>query len=328
MPVRQESPDQPDVLALIAALDAYQASLYPPEAVYALELAALLAPQVVFVVARSADGTAVGCGAVVVGTDADGRTSGELKRMFVDPAHRGQGVAGQILQLLQARAADHGCHQLLLETGPLQPAALAFYAGQGFVRRGPFGSYPDHPLSVFMAKPLAPLPWVLQTPRLGLRRYRLSDLPAVRAVFADPEAARFYPAMHSDEACTRWIQWNLDNYARDGHGLWALELLADGRFAGDAGITWQTVEGARILEIGWHIHPALRGQGLATEAGRACLRHGIDVLQAPLLGSIVDPANAASIQVAQRVHAQCRPYQGRNGPMLLFSTTQAPDRPV
>jgi putative acetyltransferase len=149
MPVTLESPDQPEVIALIAELDAYQDTLYPPEARYALDLAALKQPNVAFAVARDAARRAVGCAAVVVDGD-----QGELKRMYLQPAARGQGLAEQLLQLLETAAAGLGGRQLCLETGPYQAAALAFYARQGFVRRGPFGSYPDHPLSVFMGKPL------------------------------------------------------------------------------------------------------------------------------------------------------------------------------
>ena len=38
--VRLESPGQPDVVQLIAELDAYQDTLYPPESRQALDLAA------------------------------------------------------------------------------------------------------------------------------------------------------------------------------------------------------------------------------------------------------------------------------------------------
>ena len=57
-----ESPDQPAIIALIADLDAYQLTLYPPESVYALDLQTLLQPHVRFAVARSsghAEGTAL-----------------------------------------------------------------------------------------------------------------------------------------------------------------------------------------------------------------------------------------------------------------------------
>lgn len=149
MPVAIESPDQREVLALIAELDAYQDTLYPPEARYALDLASLMQPNVAFAVARDAQGRAVACGAVVM---ADG--AGELKCMYVQPASRGQGVADEVLACLEAAARAGGCSSLRLETGPYQAAALSFYARHGFTRCGPFGDYPDHPLSVFMHKAL------------------------------------------------------------------------------------------------------------------------------------------------------------------------------
>jgi putative acetyltransferase len=149
--VAKENPDQPEVIALIAELDAYQDTLYPAEARYALDLASLKKPNVVFVVARDAGNVAVGCGAVVI---TEGL--GELKRMYVRSECRGQGVAQRVLNELEESAAQMKCREILLETGPYQPEALGFYRKQGYVRRGPFGEYPDHPLSVFMGKALAP----------------------------------------------------------------------------------------------------------------------------------------------------------------------------
>jgi putative acetyltransferase len=149
MRVTIETPDQPDVIALIADLDAYQDTLYPPEARYALDLSSLKKPNVAFAVARVSSNVAVGCGAVVVS-----EKSGELKRMYVRPENRGQGTAREILKVLEQRAASMGCQALYLETGPYQSQALAFYENQGYRRTGPFGSYPDHPLSVFMCKNL------------------------------------------------------------------------------------------------------------------------------------------------------------------------------
>ncbi len=163
--------------------------------------------------------------------------------------------------------------------------------------------------------------YILQTERLGMRRYAISDLEALRAVFSDPYAAKFYPAMGQNDALERWIEWNLNNYAEHGFGLWALELLGNGLFIGDAGITYQTVEGERVLEIGWHIDPKFRSMGYASEAGLACLKFGFDNLRASEIGSIVDPANSASLKVASRVHEQRRSFQGKAGTMLFFSTT-------
>lgn len=144
-----ESPNQPEVVALIAELDAYQDSLYPAEARYALDLASLLQPNVIFVVARDAAAAAVGCGAIVLG-----ESHGEIKRMYVRPAARSTGIASRIIQTLESAAYGRGCRTLMLETGPYQPQALAFYARQGYSRCGAFDAYPEHPLSVFMSKAL------------------------------------------------------------------------------------------------------------------------------------------------------------------------------
>ena len=56
MLITLESPDQPDVMALIAELDAYQDTLYPPESRHVFDLAGLKQPNVLFAVARDAVG--------------------------------------------------------------------------------------------------------------------------------------------------------------------------------------------------------------------------------------------------------------------------------
>lgn len=145
----QESPDQPEAIALIADLDAYQDTLYPAEARYSLDLASLTKPNVIFMVARDGAGVADGCGAVVTNDRV-----GELKRMYVRPQNRSQVVARSLLVELEAESLRAGYQELLLETGPYQPEALAFYEKQGYKRCGPFAAYADHPLSVFMAKQL------------------------------------------------------------------------------------------------------------------------------------------------------------------------------
>lgn len=164
-------------------------------------------------------------------------------------------------------------------------------------------------------------PYAITTGRLGMRRYRPTDVGALREVFADAGAALFYPAMHEQAALERWITWNLANYEQHGFGLWALELLDGGRFIGDAGITYQNVEGQQVLEVGYHVHPSLRAQGFATEAARACLSHAFTALNAEFVCSIVDPRNAASIKVAARLHAAQREFAGKSGRMLLFHTS-------
>lgn len=148
MRIALEPADQPDVLALIEALDAYQMPLYPPESHHGIDIAALSAPNVIFAVVREDAGRAVACGAIVLE-----REYGELKRMFTLPACRGQGLARALLQRLESEAASRGCRDFMLETGYLQHEAIALYERLGYRRRGPFGPYAEDPNSVFMHKP-------------------------------------------------------------------------------------------------------------------------------------------------------------------------------
>jgi putative acetyltransferase len=147
MKITLESPNQPDVIALINALDAYQKPLYPAESHHGLDLGSLCDPNVLFAVARDTNGQAIACGAIVLE-----REYGELKRMFTLPSFRGRGIAHKLLSLLEFEATVQGCRNFVLETGYLQPEAIALYESCGYTRRGPFGSYLNDPNSVFMAK--------------------------------------------------------------------------------------------------------------------------------------------------------------------------------
>ena len=83
----------------------------------------------------------------------------------------------------------------------------------------------------------------------------------------DPEQMRFYPRPKSREEVQEWLEWNLGLYEAVGFGTWCLES-PDGSFLGYAGLRPLTLEGAREVELAWHLRKAHWGQGLATEAAR------------------------------------------------------------
>ena len=147
MKIALESPDLPDVRALIDALDAYQVPLYPLESHHGIDIGALLRPNVLFAVVREDTGAALACGAVVLEAE-----YGEIKRMFVCPEHRGRGIAKALLACLESAAIARGCRLFALETGNLQPEAHALYARAGYEFCAPFGDYQPDPNSVFMRK--------------------------------------------------------------------------------------------------------------------------------------------------------------------------------
>ena len=144
-----ETIDQPDALGLVGELDALLEPLYPPESRHGLDVAALRAKNVFFVVARDEMGRAMGCGAVMHCEE-----YAELKRMYVRPEARKRGVGAAVIGFLEQHAADHGFMTIRLETGIRQLDALSFYEGMGYARRAPFGAYRPDPLSIFMEKML------------------------------------------------------------------------------------------------------------------------------------------------------------------------------
>ncbi len=74
------------------------------------------------------DGVAVCCGGIKR-LDAQ---SCELKRMYVVPEARGQGVARRLLAALEDRARELGYTVARLDTGPKQPGARHLYASAGY----------------------------------------------------------------------------------------------------------------------------------------------------------------------------------------------------
>lgn len=140
-----EDPRQPDVLALIRALDDFHLGIYPAEANHFLDIETLAAPDVRFLVARRG-GKALGCGALWV----KALEHGEVKRMYLRPEARGLGIGRQILARLIETARTERLQLIRLETGNVSDDALRLYRAAGFVERGPYGDYPDHPASVFM----------------------------------------------------------------------------------------------------------------------------------------------------------------------------------
>ncbi|MEV5716270.1 GNAT family N-acetyltransferase [Amycolatopsis mediterranei] len=141
--------DDPDAVRLREAqrteLDArYGTDDHEPGAVPTAETVA------VFLLARDAAGTAVGCG----GLRLLGPGSGEIKRMYVEPAARGTGVAAALLRALEDHARRLGIPRLLLETGAWQPDAIRFYQREGYEPIEAYGPYRGEPLSRCFARDL------------------------------------------------------------------------------------------------------------------------------------------------------------------------------
>ncbi len=102
----------------------------------------------VFVAYR--DERAVGCGAFKKYSE----QTAEIKRMYVLPEYRGQGIAGEVLRELEKWAADSGFSEAILETGKKQPEAIRLYQKSGYAVIPNYGQYQGVENSVCMSKRL------------------------------------------------------------------------------------------------------------------------------------------------------------------------------
>jgi GNAT superfamily N-acetyltransferase len=93
----------------------------------------------------------VGCGAM---RKLDSTTA-EIKRMWVDPAARGHGLARRLLAELEGIARRLQCHAVRLDTSAHLPEALSLYRSSGYTDIAP---YNDNPYAAHWLEKRFPLP--------------------------------------------------------------------------------------------------------------------------------------------------------------------------
>jgi RimJ/RimL family protein N-acetyltransferase len=143
---------------------------------------------------------------------------------------------------------------------------------------------------------------VLQTERLILRGWREEDFEPFATLYADPIDARFIGGVHSRDDAWRRMASIAGHWTLRGYGPWVLEDKATGALAGWVG-PWAP-EGMPGCDLGWTLLPTMRGRGLAEEAGRRARRYVYETVGLPSLMSLINPLNAPSIRVAERLGAR------------------------
>ncbi|MCX2741609.1 GNAT family N-acetyltransferase [Pontibacter anaerobius] len=103
------------------------------------------------VVVAYKEGLPVACGAIKYYTTC----VAEVKRMFVQEHHRGQGIAGKVLLELEQWAKELGYTYCILETGRKQPEAIRLYEKSSYTYIPNYGQYAGVESSVCMQKSLS-----------------------------------------------------------------------------------------------------------------------------------------------------------------------------
>jgi GNAT superfamily N-acetyltransferase len=90
----------------------------------------------------------IGCGAIKQYSE----TIIEIKRMYVKPEHRGQGIAATMLIALENWAKDLGYLTLILETMKAKESVISMYKKNGYSIINNYGQYKNMETSVCMSK--------------------------------------------------------------------------------------------------------------------------------------------------------------------------------
>ena len=143
----------------------------------------------------------------------------------------------------------------------------------------------------------------LATDRLVLRPFTAADGPALAALNADPDVARFISADRqplSAEDSWRQLAFFIGHWQLRGFGMWAVaEQRRPDVLIGRLGC--HQPDGWPDFEIGWVLASEYWGRGYATEGATAAMRYAFETLERPRVVSLIDPANIRSIAVAERL---------------------------
>ncbi|MCZ2121946.1 MAG: GNAT family N-acetyltransferase [Anaerolineales bacterium] len=144
---------------------------------------------------------------------------------------------------------------------------------------------------------------ILETPRLILRRQRLSDLDDLWALYCDPEIVKYIPdAPRSREEAQEELEWHMHGHPKHPElGLWATIHKETGKFVGRCGLLPWELDGQNEVEVAYTLARAYQGLGLGSEAALAILNYGFETLKLPRLICLIDPQNIPSQRVAQKL---------------------------
>jgi RimJ/RimL family protein N-acetyltransferase len=144
----------------------------------------------------------------------------------------------------------------------------------------------------------------LRTARLTLSAHRRADLDPLAAMWAAPAIYRHIGGQpRSPEEVWAALLRAAGQWALFGYGAWIVRDAATGELVGEVGL----LESRRAIdpplglpEMGWVLAPAFHGRGLAREALDAVLAWA-DAQGIAGTCCIIDPANAPSLRLAERV---------------------------
>ncbi|MEP7128216.1 MAG: GNAT family N-acetyltransferase [Chitinophagales bacterium] len=142
---------------------------------------------------------------------------------------------------------------------------------------------------------------ILETPRLLLRELSQDDYQNFFDLNNDPEVVKYVGdgAFASINAAKNFLL-NYDQYEKYGIGRWAVILKASNEFTGWCGLKFQPeLSETGEVDLGYRFSIKFWGQGIGSEAAKACVDYGFQQLHYKRIIGRVMTGNIASVKVLE-----------------------------
>ncbi|HUJ51557.1 MAG TPA: GNAT family N-acetyltransferase [Bryobacteraceae bacterium] len=145
--------------------------------------------------------------------------------------------------------------------------------------------------------------YFLKTERLGFSCWTSEDFPLAQGLWGDPEVARFLGGPFTDQQIHQRLERHMALLRDYNVQYWPIFLRETGDHVGCGGLQPYRIDEG-IYELGFHLHRAYWGRGLAEEAARAVIGYAFESLGLETLFAGHHPENAASRRVLERLGFQ------------------------
>ena len=160
---------------------------------------------------------------------------------------------------------------------------------------------------------------ILATDRLLLRNWTDGDRPLFHEINSDPEVMEFFAFRRDRVEADLMLDTIRDSIAKTGLGFYAIALKETDEPIGFCGLWRPKLEPflpAGTIEVGWRLAKRYWGNGYATEAGRAALRHGFTEFDPSEIVSFAVTDNHRSTAVMLRLGLHHEPDRDFDHPSI------------
>ena len=172
--------------------------------------------------------------------------------------------------------------------------------------------------------------FTIETGRLRLRPFTHADLPALRAMRAKEEVARYLgtSAIQTPEFVAERLDAYLECYRLHGFGMAAVEEKAFGELIGWSGLQplefgWngeRSAKAGKEIEVGYGFDTPHWGKGYGTEVAAAWLRYGFEGVKLARIVAVASPENKSSWRVMEKLGMKYVTTEPHYGNPCVFYT--------